>query len=817
MTDPVTENGTASHFTLSILQAGVKTRAKKFVKQSPLWFKITLALTAALVVVALTAGELMRRQLQVDYAQSLHGTSENTFMLLSAAALEPVISEDIPLLHSIVHEAGRIQPDIHALRVHNEDGLLLASWSRDTADDAHRLVSFSKDLHFEGELFGALSIDWSTQRLDQEVERQVSRIRYSVAAALVLLTLIIILLIHVFAVRPISKIHGHLLSLTQGDLKSRVRIHSSRELSLLGASVNELAKILELQKVREQELETARRELFEAKELAEITLHSIGDGVIATDALGKVQYINPISEQLMGWSNAEVSGRPVEEVFRIVDELTREPQPNTIRRCLETGGIVTADRNTVLLSRSGLESAIEDSASPIRNRNAEIVGAVMVYHDVTQARNMAHKLHYQATHDALTGLVNRNEFANLLYQYRQESTQKTQEHALLYVDLDQFKVVNDTCGHASGDALLQQLTQLIGDRLRRGDVFARLGGDEFGILLNDCPLQFAIRIAESVRETVEQFRFVWKDKSFTVGASIGLVPITVGSPEAEILLTQADEACYTAKEKGRNRLHVFTVDDYSLRTRRNEMGWLAKIDAALAEDRLVLYQQAILPLRQSTADRGIHFEVLLRLAEPDGTLVPPGAFIPAAERYGIMSKIDRWVVGHTLEWLRLQSEKAEDLGLCTINLSGYSLSDDNLLNYISELMGYPDIDPQKICFELTETAAVANLAQALNFIRRLKQKGCLFALDDFGSGMSSFCYLKNLPVDFLKIDGMFVKDIIHDKMSFAMVKSINEVGHVMGKRTIAELVENKEILKRLEHIGVDFVQGNGIAEPEPLE
>ncbi len=792
-------------------------QVSKIISHQPLWLTITLSLSVALMVVALAAGELMRRQLQEEYSTSLRNTSEDTFLLLSAATLEPVISEDIPQLRSIVNETGRLQPDIHAIRVVNEEGVLLASLTRSSGGDSKKLVSFSKEISFESELFGTLEIDWSTQRLDQEVIRHTKIMRYSVIASLLTLTLIIILLIHLFAVRPIGKIHQHLLSLSNGMLKSRVDIHSSRELSLLGSSVNNLADALELQKLREHELESARRELFEAKEMAEITLHSIGDGVISTDVEGYVQYLNPISERLTGWSTEEARGRPIEEIFNLVNELDRRPLPNTIRQCLEGSETVAKETHALLIARNGKESAIDNSGSPIRNRNGEIMGAVMIFHDVTESRHMTRELEYQAAHDSLTDLINRKEFDRQLFQYREDISHKEQRHTLLYIDLDQFKIVNDTCGHAAGDALLQQLSQLIGDELRRGDVFARLGGDEFGVLLIECPLEFGIEIAESIRKAVERFRFVWNESGFSIGTSIGIVAITRESANAETLLEQADEACYSAKELGRNRYHVYTEKDDNLIGRQGEMNWLGKVNAALAEDRLVLYQQTILSLQQGGASSGTHIEILVRLVEPDGTLIPPGAFIPAAERYGLMSKVDHWVISRTMAWFRQHPEKMQGLELCNINLSGNSLSDDGLLSYIEAQLDSSEIDASKFCFELTETAAVSNLMLALNFMQRLKKKGCSFALDDFGSGMSSFGYLKSLPVDYLKIDGMFVKDIVHDKISMAMVASINEVGHVMGKRTIAEFVENDEILERLRSMGVDFAQGYGISKPGPLE
>ena len=788
----------------------------KLVNRFPLWIEITLSLAITLVVVALISGEIMRRQLQADYSMTLQNTSETTFDLLSAAALEPVISEDIPQLRTITNEVGRLQADIHAIRIFNEEDVLLAGWSISNTNSNEKLVSFSKDMLFEEEKFGRIAIDWSTQRLNLEVEQQVDRLRYWILASLLVLTLITILLMHFFAVRPIGKIHRHLLSLTLGNHKSRVDIHSSRELSLLGSSVNDLATALGLQKRRESQLELARQELFEAKEMAEVTLHSIGDGVITTDVSGCVLTINSVSEKLTGWSNDEAKGKPIEAIFNLVDEISREPIANTIRNCLKTGKPGGISKNAVLISRAGNESAIYDSGSPICNRTGEIVGAVLVYHDITEARHMTRELEYQATHDSLTDLINRKEFARELYQFRQGVSRRNQEHCLLYIDLDQFKIVNDTCGHAAGDALLQQLAHIISKELRRGDIFGRLGGDEFGVVLNECSLEFASEIADNIRKTVGQFRFVWEEKNFSVGTSIGVVAINGESADSDMLLTQADEACYSAKELGRNRLHIFTEDDEHTRNRRGEISFIGRVDAALAEDRFVLFQQAILPLHDNNKEAGEHFEILIRMVEEDGKLIAPGGFIPAVERYGAMSKIDRWVISNTFEWFRKNPEKMSSLSLCSINLSANSLADDDLKNYIAELLDAPHIDAHKICFEITETAAVSNLSQALNFIHHLKKSGCLFALDDFGSGMSSFGYLKNLSVDLLKIDGMFVREIANDKISRAMVKSINEVGHVMGKRTIAEFVENDEILALLKEIGVDYAQGYGIAKPEPL-
>jgi diguanylate cyclase (GGDEF)-like protein/PAS domain S-box-containing protein len=789
----------------------------KTLNYQPLWVKFIFSLSLVLSLVALTVGELMRSQLQEDYFAELLHTNEETFLLLSAATLEPVISEDIPALQSIVDEMVRLNLDIYSIRIKNEDGILLAYLVKQVEENNQNLLSFSKEISFESEVFGVLSIDWSTQRLNKQVENQVNIMRYWVIASLLILTFFIILLINFFAVRPISKIHQHLLSLNEGNLQSRVKINSSKEFTLLGSSVNRLGSILELQKIREQELESAQQALFEAKEMAEITLHSIGDGVISTDINGCVQYLNPVSERLTGWKNHDAIGLPIENIFNLVDELNKVPLANMVRLCLQENQILLSDKHALLIAKNGQESAIDSSGSPIHNRQGKLMGAVLVFHDITERRNMTRKLEYQATHDSLTNLINRNEFDRKLFQYRQRVMANDSEHTLLYIDLDQFKIVNDTCGHAAGDALLQQIVLIIKGELRKVDIFARLGGDEFGILLQSCPLEFAIEIAESIRKTVECFRFVWNDIGFSIATSIGIVSITSKSTDAETLLKQADKACYSAKKLGRNRYFVYTEKNNHLIDRQGEMNWLSKVNGALADDRFVLYQQTILPLNENEAQQGEHIEILVRLVEEDGTIVPPGAFIPAAERYGLMSKVDFWVIKETLSWFKAHPEKMKAIALCNINLSGKSLSDDGLQRYIEEQMDLHEIDAQKFCFEITETTAVSNLTLAVNFIQRIKLKGCLFALDDFGSGMSSFGYLKTLPIDYLKIDGMFVKDIIHDQTSRTMVSAINEVGHVMGKRTIAEFVENKEILEQLKIMGVDFAQGYCISKPRPLQ
>lgn len=564
--------------------------------------------------------------------------------------------------------------------------------------------------------------------------------------------------------------------------------------------------------------------LYEEKELAQVTLQSIGDAVITTDADGKIKYFNPVAEQISGWSLQDVQGKPLAEVLRIIHETTGEPVENPADKALRCGCIIGLAKNSVLITRSGNEIPIDDSAAPIRNRDGQIIGAVMVFQDVSQTRSMAHQLSWQATHDALTGLFNRREFEHRLELAISGAQTQNLQHVLCYLDLDRFKIVNDTCGHFAGDELLRQVTALLQNEIRSSDTLARLGGDEFAILLEVCPLEPALRIANTILQRVQEFRFVWQDKTFSIGVSIGLVVITADSQCINSVLNAADGACYLAKNHGRNRVHIYQADDNELTKAQGEMQWGVRITQALQDNRFCLYYQKIVPT--STTQFGEHYEVLLRLIDEQGNLVSPMAFIPAAERYNLMEAIDRWVIS-TL-FATLKQHKREKLTSCfeqedkcnylyAINLSGASINNEQFMNFVREQLELHQIPPHTICFEITETVAISNLAKAASFIGSLKELGCRFALDDFGSGMSSFCYLKNLPIDFLKIDGSFVKHIVEEPIDLAMVEAINQIGHVMGIQTIAEFVENEEIFHKIKAIGVDYAQGYGIAKPHPLQ
>jgi diguanylate cyclase (GGDEF)-like protein/PAS domain S-box-containing protein len=563
---------------------------------------------------------------------------------------------------------------------------------------------------------------------------------------------------------------------------------------------------------RVRESETA---LYQEKERAEVTLYSIGDAVITTDEAGRIDYLNPVAERLTGWTLEDKQGKPLGDVMRLVNENSREPVANPVELCLKCGEILELADHTLLIRDDGEEVAIADSAAPIRDRAGSIIGAVMVFHDVGHARKLARQLSYQATHDALTGLYNRRAFEDQLKDALLSARDEGREHALCYLDLDQFKVVNDTCGHIAGDEMLKQLAHLLQSKVREADVLARLGGDEFGVLLRYCTLDQARGVAEDLRRSVRDYRFICEDHSFETGVSIGVVSVTGQTHTLTEIQSAADVACYAAKEAGRNRVHVYVPDDRELQQRQGEMRWVSRIHKAMAEDRFMLYCQPILPVDPHSG-LAPHYEFLLRIQGEDGQEVPPMAFIPAAERYNLMPMIDRWVVQNVLRNVARATPSLEG-AIWTINISGRSLGDEDFLQLVSQEVEAADIPGGQICFEITETAAIANLRRAARFIKMLKARGCRFALDDFGSGLSSFAYLKNLEVDYLKIDGSFVRDIATDPIDRAMVEAINSVGHVMQIRTIAEFVENQEILAVLRELGVDYAQGYGIARPQSFE
>jgi diguanylate cyclase (GGDEF)-like protein/PAS domain S-box-containing protein len=559
----------------------------------------------------------------------------------------------------------------------------------------------------------------------------------------------------------------------------------------------------------------AERALFNEKERAQVTLQSIGDAVVTTDADGHVEYLNPVAEQLTGWTRREAQGRRIEEIIALTHEANGGAVENPVLRCIAEERVVAVADNVVLRGRDGGAIAIQDSAAPIQDRNGNVVGAVMVFHDVSQERQLHRKLAYYASHDSLTGLINRREFEERL-SGALKTVQKdaTKPYALLYMDLDQFKVVNDTCGHAAGDLLLRQLGEILHTQLRPGaDVLARLGGDEFAVLLADCTTERAVDTAESFREALAAFRFAWRDSSLQIGVSIGIVPVASASESVASLMSEADVACYVAKDLGRNRIHVYEEGDAA--ERHQEMQWVARINRALEEERFELFYQPIVPIGPRR-DVWPHYELLLRMRDERGEIVPPTAFIPAAERYNLMPSLDRWVLTQTLETLAYRGEPGEEPYMLAINLSGTTLNDARFLDFVLDELTAASVVPGALCFEITETAAISNLGQVVAFMNALKARGCRFSLDDFGTGLSSLTYLKNLPVDYVKIDGQFIHNVTHDAADESVVEAIARMAKAFRIETIAERVESHAVLKRLGEIGVSFAQGFFVAVPQSV-
>jgi len=554
--------------------------------------------------------------------------------------------------------------------------------------------------------------------------------------------------------------------------------------------------------------------MFAEKERAQVTLQSIGDAVITTDGEGRIDYMNPVAEQLSGWGKEEARGENLGTVLRLLDEVTHEKLENPLVRCLREGQLVHFAEHCVLLNRLGQEIAIQDSAAPIRDRGGAIVGAVVVFRDVTKERRLKRALSYQASHDALTGLINRREFDNRLAEALLSAQRDEGPHALLYVDLDQFKVVNDTCGHSAGDRLLRDVTGLLQAHVRAADTIARLGGDEFGILVRSCTAEQGAKIAENIRQGIRDYRFTWEQNTTGIGASIGVVEITSESQSAANLLSAADIACYAAKDSGRNRVHLYDSNEVSGRHR--EMYWVSRVTRAVDEGRLELYYQEITPTSQAAPSLPAFYELLVRLRDDGGELVLPGEFIPAAERYNMVAAIDRWVVQRAVKALREHATGEEPPFLFALNLSGMSLGDRSFLDFVLTLTEDPRI-ARGLCFEITETAVISSMTEAVYFMRELRKRGCRFALDDFGSGLSSFHYLKNLPVDFLKIDGQFIGSVTTDAVDRSMVEAISHVGRTLGIATIAEKVESAAVFAELKRLRVEFAQGYFIAKPASIE
>lgn len=547
---------------------------------------------------------------------------------------------------------------------------------------------------------------------------------------------------------------------------------------------------------------------------SETAFQSIAEGIITLNEAGNIQYLNTVSQDIIGKNQVDCIGVPITSVLHLEHEETHEKIDNPLALLFSNKSKVTFNHHTLTNLTSNNSIAVDISASPIIKDN-DLIGAVITLRDVQKERELKQQLKMQASTDALTGLINRFEFERSLNLFLNQRQKRSVEGTLIYLDLDQFKVINDTCGHLAGDVLLQELAYLIQSVLRASDKLARLGGDEFAIILNACPLDKGEKIALKILSIIQDYRFQHEAKVFSVGASIGVVHINNDIHDLNDLMKKADAACYAAKDAGRNRIHIYHMEDYELSQKQGQMRWVTRISESLESNQFVLYYQTIESLHP-TIKQQPSCEILIRMKAKNGEIILPGAFITAAERYNLIIQLDRWVIENLFKTLAEQPGLLTKFAHFSINLSGISLADEALLVFISEQLDHYQIPARKICFEITETAAIGRLSVASHFIHQLKKKGCCFALDDFGCGLSSFAYLKELPVEIIKIDGIFIKDILIDPIDEAMVRSINEIGHIMGKKTVAEFVESIEIKERLQEIGIDFAQGYALSRPEPL-
>ncbi len=645
-------------------------------------------------------------------------------------------------------------------------------------------------------------IGFSQQAVDLKIANTIKYASALYFAFLLLSSFLISILLRRFVTQPIAELSSAATSLANGKLSTPIPQASSYEVRLLNDSFSNMSKSIAgtLDSIKESEnrfrdfAEASSDWFWEADENLKFTY--------ASDRFFELTGFNP--KDIYGQTHRMLVNNQLEDIEskKWQDHFSQLKNREPFRNF--HFGLMNRVNEVIYISLNG---------NPLINAKGAFIGYRGTGTDITERKKLDAKILNLASHDALTGLISRYEFEQLVTRLLSNLSDERFEHAMCFLDLDQFKVINDTCGHAAGDELLRQLGRTLRGTIRKRDTLARLGGDEFGVMMEDCTLEQAHRVADDILKEVMNYQFSWEGNVFRIGVSIGLVAITETSGNFTDLLKQADSACYLAKDRGRNRIHTYHPDDIELAVRHGEMQWVGRINRALDENQFCLYAQPIVSLNGGGRR---HYELLVRMLDESGDIIPPGAFLPAAERYNLIEQLDAWVVSHACTSLAAHPAFIDQIDFVTINLSGSSLTNQGFLESIIQIFKEAGISPEKVCFEVTETVAISNLNSAIAFIRDLKEIGCQFALDDFGSGISSFGYLKTLPVDYLKIDGMFIKDIVEDPIDRAMVKSINEIGSVMGMKTIAEFVENDKIKMMLQAIGVDYGQGYGLGKPEPF-
>lgn len=757
--------------------------------------KITMIVFWGLFIIGLGFASLLLHNIETNTIERREASADRIAYRIYSTHLTNGL-----LLPSINDELSRISTSLDIIRIEiQQNDKLIQFVENDVRTEQTETIS--RIIQNSSDDMSPYKLIVMFTGLEETIHNERKQLLIILGTLLLMFGVILNLLLGRILSQPMTKMVNAAQAISSGDIKQTFDEQRNDEFGYLASFINAAIKNMYNQE----------QEAYRAKEFAEVTLHSIGDGIVTSDKYGKIMFMNPVAEKLSGHLLDEVSGKPLTDIMPMICETTDKAMSHPIDICLERNEIVDIETDCVLVHKDGSHLPVTSSAAPIQDNNKQLLGGIMVFHDVSEARSLQQELSYQASHDHLTGLYNRREFDQELKFALLHAKRDNHEHTLCYMDLDQFKVVNDTCGHAAGDMLLQKLSKQLKTSLRKSDVLARLGGDEFALLLLHCDMQRAVKIAENMHQIINAFIFEWEGKSCQVGVSIGLASLSPTFKDSTEVLAATDIACYTAKEEGRNRIHIYKAGDKQLIQRREEMSMVGKVRQALSENLFELFAQ---PIVSTTDVRDCnHYEILIRLKGEDEQYISPIKFLPVAEKYQLMTDVDRWVVHHSFQLMLDLSQQKNEFSLA-INLSGQSINDTDFLKFIVDKIDELGVDASRICFEITETAAINNLDHAINFIETLKKHNCKFSLDDFGTGVSSFEYLKRLPVDYLKIDGAFIKQLESNKVDYAMVKAISEVAVVVGMKTIAEFVENEAIYKILNDLGIDYAQGYWISKPD---
>ncbi len=566
-----------------------------------------------------------------------------------------------------------------------------------------------------------------------------------------------------------------------------------------------------------KEAENFRREsmrIVNEKEQALKTLQSINEGVITTDSIGKINYINPVAEIYLGWDKREVLGKRIDSVFRTVEEKTRKKLVMPVEKCLNNTGAVNSNGKSILVRRDGVEYAIEYTLTPITDRQSNAIGTVLVFRDVTEKRELEHNLNWQASHDQLTGLINRSEFDRRLQKIINADNDDANEHALCIIDLDNLKIINDSCGHVAGDELLKKIGASLKNKSRDTDTIARIGGDEFGIILYGCTLSKAGLIAEIFREQIEKTGFSWDGRSYDITASLGVIPLDSNYGELSDVLRAADAACFTAKDKGKNQVSLLEQGQKLINRDRSQIQWVEKIRDCLNRQSFELHIQEIRPL--DDLNEVVICENLLRVNDENG-LILPSQYMPSLERYHMMPEIDRWVVKASLELLAYGKATMDKYKVVTINLSEQSVSNEKFTDYLKNLFDEYETERDRICFDIPEACLYRHAERTGEFIRKIRNMDCKVAIDNFSSGLESFRILKPLNIDYVKFDGRISYPYSDKSLEYTILESINHISHLIGAQTVAKFISGEENLEALYEIGVDYAQGFVLSRPRPLK